>query len=75
VAKSDDRNGSLAISIRNPEKGGSRSAQLGEERKADYPKALQKEFRGRKFAAEDPHLLDYEGAEIIFVGARGGQWD
>jgi hypothetical protein len=33
-------------------------------------KELQKEFRGRRFAAEDPHLLDYEGAEFILIGAR-----
>jgi hypothetical protein len=62
---------SLAISIRNPEKGGApRGAQLSEERKAHYPKKLQEEFRGRKFATEDPRLLDYEGAQVIFVGSR-----
>ncbi len=61
---------SLAISIKNPEKGGPRSAQLSEEQKADYPQRLQKEFRGRRFATEDLRLLDYEGAEIIFIGAR-----
>lgn len=62
---------SLVVSIRNPEKGGApRSAQLGEERKAHYPKHLQEEFRDRKFATEDPRLLDFEGAQIVFVGAR-----
>ena len=62
---------SLAISIANPEKrGGPRTAQLSEEQQADYPKSLQKEFRGRKFATEDPRLLDYEGAEVVFIGAR-----
>jgi hypothetical protein len=62
---------SLAISIANPEKrGGPRTAQLGEEQEADYPKTLQQEFRGRKFATEDPRLLDYEGAQVIFIGAR-----
>jgi hypothetical protein len=62
---------SLAISIRNPEKGGApRGAQLSEEKKAHYPKSLQKEFRDRKFATEDPRLLDYEGAQVIFIGAR-----
>jgi hypothetical protein len=62
---------SLAISIANPEKrGGPRTAQLGEEQKAHYPKSLQKEFRDRKFATEDPRLLDYEGAQVIFIGAR-----
>ena len=62
---------SLAISVANPEKrGGPRTAQLGEEQEAQYPKSLQKEFRGRKFATEDPRLLDYEGAQVIFIGAR-----
>jgi hypothetical protein len=62
---------SLAISIANPEKrSGPRTAQLSEEQEAHYPKSLQKEFRGRKFATEDPRLLDYEGAEVIFIGAR-----
>ena len=62
---------SLAISIANPEKrGGPRTAQLSEEQRAHYPKSLQKAFRNRKFATEDPRLLDYEGAQVIFIGAR-----
>ena len=62
---------SLAISVANPEKrGGPRTAQLSEEQRAHYPKSLQKEFRDRKFATEDPRLLDYEGAQVIFIGAR-----
>jgi hypothetical protein len=62
---------SLAISIANPEnRGGPRTAQLGDEEQAHFPKTLQKEFRGRKFATEDPHLLDFEGAQVIFIGAR-----
>ena len=62
---------SLAISIANPEKrGGPRTAQLSEGQQAHYPKSLQKEFHGRKFATEDPRLLDYEGAQVIFIGAR-----
>jgi hypothetical protein len=62
---------SLAISVANPEKrAGPRTARLSEEQEAHYPKSLQKEFRGRKFATEDPRLLDYEGAQVIFIGAR-----
>jgi hypothetical protein len=65
------REASLAISIANPEnRSGPRTAQLSEEQQAHYPKALQKAFRGRKFASEEPRLLDYEGAEVIFIGAR-----
>src|SRR3546814_2416468 len=51
-------------------KGSPKNAGLEEEDEADYPKSLQKEFRGRRFATEDPKLLDYEGAEIVLIGAR-----
>jgi hypothetical protein len=62
---------SLAISIANPDRrSGPRTAQLSKEQRVHYPKALQKEFRDRRFASEDPRLLDYEGAEVIFIGAR-----
>jgi hypothetical protein len=61
---------SLVVSVRNPEKPAPPSAQLGEKDRADYPDELQETFRGRKFATEEPRLLDEEGAEILFVGAR-----
>lgn len=61
---------SYALSIKNPEKGKPANAGLREEDEADYPKKLQEEFRGRRFAREDVHLLDYEGAEFILIGAR-----
>jgi hypothetical protein len=62
---------SLAISVANPERrAGPRTARLGEEQQADYPKKLQEKFRGRRFATEDSRLLDFEGAEIVFIGAR-----
>jgi hypothetical protein len=61
----------LAISIANPEKrSGPRTVQLSDDQEAHYPKSLQKEFRGRRFATEDPRLLDYEGAQVTFIGAR-----
>jgi hypothetical protein len=61
---------SFVLSVRNPEKGAPRTVGRGREDQPDYPKELQKEFRDRRFASEDPRLLDYEGAEIILVGAR-----
>lgn len=61
---------SFALSIKNPERGSPSRAGLGPEREAHYRKDLQKEFRGRRFATEDPHLLDVEGAEFVLVGAR-----
>ena len=61
---------SFVLSVKNPDKGSPKNAGLEEEDEADYPKSLQKEFRGRRFATEDPKLLDYEGAEIVLIGAR-----
>jgi hypothetical protein len=61
---------SFVLSVRNPEKGAPRAVGRSREDQPDYPKALQQEFRDRRFANEDPRLLDFEGAEIILVGAR-----
>jgi hypothetical protein len=61
---------SFALSVKNPEKPSPPGVGLKKEQEAEYPKELQKEFRGRRFAAEDERLLDYEGAEFILVGAR-----
>ncbi|WP_442756109.1 hypothetical protein ACNHKD_05665 [Methylocystis sp. JAN1] len=61
---------SFALSIKNPEKPSPPGAGLKKDQEAEYPKELKQEFRGRRFAAEDERLLDYEGAEFILVGAR-----
>ena len=61
--------GGFILSIKNPEKGSPPGVGLPEERQAEYPKALRKVFRDRRFADEDPRLLDYEGAELVLVGA------
>jgi hypothetical protein len=58
------------VSIANPEKPAPPGAGLPEREEVHYPKPLQREFRGRRFATADPHLLDYEGAEFILIGAR-----
>jgi hypothetical protein len=60
---------SFALSIKNPEKGSPRNTGLDSAEKADYPDKIQKEFRDRRFATEDPRLLDYEGAQFILIGA------
>lgn len=59
------------LSIKNPEKGSPPNVGLSQEDEADYPKKLQKEFEGRRFAPTDPKLLDYEGAEFVLIGATG----
>lgn len=63
--------GSYVISVKNPEKPSPGRAGLGEEQKAEFPDKLMKVFRDRRFAdADPPEFLDYEGAEIMLVGAR-----
>lgn len=62
---------SYIISIKNPAKPSPPRAGLRGEQKADYPKKLMEVFRDRKFAdADPPEFLDYEGAEIMLIGAR-----
>lgn len=61
---------SFVISIANPERSSPPEAGLRDEDQPVYPKKLQEEFRGRRFADQPLKLLDYEGAEIVFVGAR-----
>ena len=65
-----ERQAAYVISIKNPEVDSPPGAGLPERDEADYPTTLEQEFRGRRFASEDPRLLDYEGAEFILVGAR-----
>lgn len=61
--------GSIILSVKNPEKPSPRNVGLSEAREADYPKTLQKKFGSRRFAAAEPELLDYEGAEFVMIGA------
>lgn len=60
----------FVLSVKNPEAGSPPGAGLPEREEARYPKPLEQEFRGRRFASEDARLLDYEGAEFVLVGAR-----
>ena len=62
--------GSFAISVKNPQAPTPPGVGLRKEEEAAYPKALQKEFRGRRFETEDVRLLDYPGAEFVIIGAR-----
>ena len=61
---------SYVISVKNPKAPDQPNIGLREEDEASFPKSLQKEFRGRRFGGENPHLLDFEGAEFILIGAR-----
>jgi hypothetical protein len=66
-----EEDGSYVITIKNPEKGSPARAGLRGEQKAEFPKKLMEVFRDRRFAdCDPPDFLDYEGAELILVGAR-----
>lgn len=66
-----DKEGSYVLAVKNPESGTSLLA----DRKPKYPENLVKAFTGKtgralRFASSYPvDLLDYEGAELIFIGA------
>jgi hypothetical protein len=62
---------SYVISVKNPVKPSPRRAGLRGGQKADYPGRLMEVFNDRRFAdADPPELLDYEGAELMLIGAR-----
>lgn len=63
------RRGAFVVAVRNPEADKPPNVGLRERDEADYPKKLQREFQGRRFASADSRLLDYEGAEFILIGA------
>lgn len=61
--------GSIVLSVKNPEKPSPGNVGLGAIRDVDYPKTLRKKFGDRRFAAAEPALLDHEGAEFVMIGA------
>jgi hypothetical protein len=64
------REASYIVAVRNPETPRPANAGLDPERDATFPKKLREKFGGRKFVpADPPDFLDYEGAELIFIGA------
>jgi hypothetical protein len=60
---------SFVVSIANPERRRGSPARRAADQRPDYPDPLQECFRGRRFAGEEPRLLDYEGAELLLIGA------
>ncbi len=63
--------GAFVLSIKNPDLPAPPGVGLREPEEAHYPEPLRREFRGRRFETEDPHPLDFEGAEFVLIGARG----
>lgn len=65
-----EKEASYVVAVRNPEAPAPRGAGLPGHRRADFPPDVLERFGGRRFAALDPPvLLDYEGAELVLVGA------
>ncbi|MFP4071000.1 MAG: hypothetical protein ACLFTB_03025 [Desulfovibrionales bacterium] len=63
---------SYVISIKNPQKGSPQAAGLSKDQQAEFPKALQEVFRGRRFAdANPPEFLDRQGTEFLLIAASG----
>ncbi|OLB97967.1 MAG: hypothetical protein AUH30_09250 [Candidatus Rokubacteria bacterium 13_1_40CM_68_15] len=62
--------GSYIISVKNPDTPSPPGMGLDEARRATFPKDLEERFRGRRFIPVDPpDFLNYEGAEILLIGA------
>jgi len=62
--------GSMVVSIKNPEVSGPAGTGLDPEDAPNLPQELQDRFRGRRFIPSDPpSLLNYEGVEVILIGA------
>lgn len=60
---------SYILSVKNPDQPSPPGTGLQPEGKADYPAEIMERFGSRKFISAEPELLDYDGAEILFVGA------
>lgn len=64
------RKASYVVAVRNPESPRPPGTGLDPEHAARFPKELREKFAGRKFLPVDPpDFLDYEGAELVFIGA------
>ena len=61
---------SYIVAVRNPEEEAPANAGLRPDQRPDYPPELQERFGSRRFIAlDDPSLLDYEGTELVLIGA------
>ena len=65
------KEGSYILAVKNPDAPSPPGVGLDESRRARFPQELQERFQERRFLPVDPSaFLDYEGAEILLVGAR-----
>jgi hypothetical protein len=64
------------VCAQNPDISSPPNAGLNKAQKADFPEEKKKEFEGTPggyswISAKDTSLLDYEGCEMVFIGAKG----
>lgn len=57
------------ITVRNPDAPAPPATGLQPQQGAEFPKELKDKFKGRRFISLEPDFLDYEGAELVLVGA------
>jgi ketosteroid isomerase-like protein len=61
---------SYVVAVRNPDAPAPPGTGLPERRRPEYPQELRARFGERRFSPVDPpELLDYEGAEVVIIGA------
>jgi hypothetical protein len=66
-----EKEGSYVISVKNPETTNPSYAGLPDNEKATYPTHLSEKFGGRRFVSlSSTEFIDYEGAELLFIGAK-----
>ncbi|RIB00573.1 hypothetical protein C2G38_2157487 [Gigaspora rosea] len=65
------KKGSYALTVKNPDIANPRNTGLTDNEKAAFPEHLMNHFRGRRFISlPTTNFLDYNGAEVLFIGAR-----
>jgi hypothetical protein len=63
---------SYIMTVRNPDAPPPPGVRAGTGRRPEFPDDLRARFGDRRFASVDPpDFLDYEGAEVILIGAAG----
>jgi hypothetical protein len=64
--------GSYLITLKNPSQGGPPNARISS-KVAQFPKEIMEEFRNLRWMPLQPGLLDYEGAQMLFMGEDYGK--
>lgn len=64
-----DKQASIVINVKNPDKGSPPSSGLPARQKAEYPENLKKTFMDRRFVSiETSEFFNYNNCELVLVG-------